>query len=415
MNTKVFLKETTRRALRLHPQYIAEMRRMRHGVDENKMLERAVRRAVRNVPYYQKYAPLLEGGFDISRFPILRKKDILDRSKEFVSRRAFKPLLKRKETGGSTGVSLELFYSPATIVRKNAVVDLGFEMIGKGLRRAVLRGNVPSDGKIYEFVGDGSIILSSYLLNSDTLDSYLDILRSNDVGCLHVYPSSITVLARLIIARYGTAPDLPALKGIFASSEVFSSESKEIVKQAFPGIKIVDMYGHNEVACAALSVDGGPFTFYPSFGYVEFIPTGEIVNGMRVAEIVATSVLNHAMPLIRYGTDDFVLLDDSDRPMEILGRSSDLVVDLKGEYCPCIVATRDISFVNVTNFQYFQPEAGKLVMRVVVTPNFAEQDRKYILEDMQNSFRDRMTCDVVVVEDVERTKIGKQKRLVSAI
>lgn len=416
MNKSIFLTETIRKALKLHPLYIVERNRMRRSdVNAELLVEKAVRRAVRDVPFYKDYNKYLRGDFDIKRFPILRKTDILGNSPLLISRKAFRPMLKRKETGGSTGISLELFYSPSTIIRKEAVVDLGFAYIGKHLRKAVLRGNVPSGGKLFEKVGDGTILLSSYLLCSDTLETYLDVLRSERISCIHVYPSALTVLARLIEAKYGTAPNLPHLRGFFSSSEIFPAQEKELVKRVFPGVKIVDMYGHNELACAALSFDGAPFKFYSSFGFVELIPNGEVVNGRRVAEIVATSVLNRSMPFIRYGTDDYVLLDDQDRPIEILGRTSDHVYDLKGELCPCMVNTRNESFAHVTNFQYYQPEVGTLVMRVVPSEGFTEADRRLILEDMQNSFHQRLRCDVAVVDDVDRTPIGKQIRLVQCV
>ena len=414
MNTKIFIKELKRGLLKLMPAYSGERRQLRR-TDGEAMMHRAVRRAVKRVPYYKKYADVVgKEDFSLQDFPIIRKPDVLNHSRELVSRRAFKPLLHRKETGGSTGMSLELFVSPGTVMRNAAVVDGLFAMVAPKCRTAVLRGNVPAGGAVCQAIGNGDILLSSYLLSAENLDEYLSALRLNDINCLHVYPSAVSVLARLVYQRYGSSLHLPELRGIIASSEVFSADDKAIVAKAFPGVKVIDYYSHNEQACAAYSVDGEPYRFIPSFGYVEFIPTGDTVNGgHRVAEIVATSVMNRTMPFIRYGTDDYVELDDDGNVLSIIGRTSDQVIDRNGERVPCMVNTRDVSFANVLNFQYYQPAEGKLIMRVVVNDRYTESDRQNLLEDMNNSFAGRLDCDVVVVKDVDRTRIGKQIRLVS--
>ena len=407
-------KNIVRRALRYTPTYRKEWKR-EFGDNPQALVEEAVRRAIRDVPYYEGYSRYMDGGFTLSRFPIIRKRDILSHSRELVSRKAFKPLLKRKETGGSTGMSLELFYSPSTILRKEVIRDYAFSLIGNNLRIASMRGDVPEGGALVGSAGGGGILLSSYLLSAATLDNYLDALRAHRTECLHVYPSAIGIMARLIIQKYGTAPNLPHLKGILGSSEIFSREEKQIVARAFPGVKIVDFYSHNELACAAIAVDDGPFEFYTGFGYVEFMPTGEEVNGNREGEIVATSVMNRTMPFIRYGTDDYVELDADGVPVAVIGRTSDYIFTKSGERLPCMVNTRNISFVNVVNFQYHQPEKGKLIMRIVPNDRFTEADRGYILEDMRNSYHGRLDCDVELVSDVERTPAGKQRRLVQDV
>lgn len=407
-------KEVIRGMLRYLPMYQRQRWRELHG-DADKMLRKAVRRAVRDVPFYHDYDKYLSEPFDITRFPVIRKADIFEHSPEMVSRKAVKRLLKRKETGGSTGMSLELFYSPSTIIRKEAIRDIAFGLIGKKLKVAMLRGDRPADGKLWQRMANGDIMLSSYLLSAETLDEYLDIIRQNHITCLHVYPSSIAIMARLIVQRYGTALDLPDLKGILGSSEIFSREDKQVVMKAFPGVTIVDFYSHNELACAAIAVNDGFFKFYNGFGYVEFMSTGEKVNGNAVAEIVATSVMNRTMPFIRYATDDNVELDSEGNVVAIIGRTSDSVYTIAGEMIPCIVCTRDISFVNVVNFQFYQPRKGVLVMRIVPNEKFTDQDAQYILEDMNNSFVGRLECRVDVVNDVERTKAGKQRRLVQDV
>lgn len=386
-----------------------DMRR-RFQMGDNPDVEAVVKEAIAHVPYYKDYGRYIVDGFDLGKLPVIRKPDISQKEDMFVSDRRNLKRLKQIETGGSTGYSLKLYRSFRDVINGIAMADDAFLRIGTDLRVAVLRGQKPKKG-ICERIDGKTILLSSYNLNQNTVDEYLECLKRYEITCLHVYPSSITILARLIKQKYGKA-DLPLLKGIFASSEIFDKENKRLVKDAFPGVKIVDYYGHNEQSCCAMAVDDGYFYFNPQCGYVEFADTGERIHGNRIAEIVTTSMMNKTMPFIRYATEDYVELDDLGRVVSIIGRTSDFVVNGRGEIVPCIMANRPLTLKNVVNFQYFQDQQGKLVFRVVTSPAFDRNDETYILEDLATSFGEDMECCIEKVNRIEHTKAGKQMRLI---
>lgn len=380
------------------------------------LLEDKLRRDVDHVPFYAAYRDALVQGAplaSLSKFPIMRKQDIIDNASLLCSRRIHKGFVRRIETGGSTGVSLSLYRSVSDSIKEIAVIDTLFSLIGSGLKIGVLRGNKPKSG-LFEVVSRREVLLSSYSLNMENIDKYLQILQSYDISCLHVYPSSIMIFARLVHRKYGQVV-LPKLKGIFASSEIFAAEDKVFVKSVFPNVKLIDYYGHNEQACAAYSIDGGEYHFLPAYGYVEFIDTGETRGEFRIAEIVATSILNETMPLVRYGTEDYVELDNENRIVAIIGRSSDFVLNEQGDIVPCIISTRPLTLKNVVNFQYYQEKQGELHFRVVVSDAFSDADIEMIREDLVQSFDGKMTCFVDVVSQIERTKRGKQMRLIQKL
>lgn len=408
-----FTKELFRKLIYLTPVYRSFYKNISTPLSDSD-LRRIVEKAIENVPYYENYRKYMKHDFSIKVFPILRKSDIMGKEKSLVSKKACTFLMQRAKTGGSTGMSLKLFYTLKTLLRKDAVSRKAIEEIGDNLNVAFLRGSKPKDGKVFEIVSGSFVILSSYLLNSSNLDTYIDILKQRKVACLHVYPSSIAILARLVKEKYGII-HLPDLKGILASSEIFSVEDKELVASVFPGVKIVDYYSHNELAVAAYAINSGYYKFFNQFGYTEFVPTGETINGNAVAEIVVTSVMNEDMPFIRYGTEDYVEVDSSGNVVSIIGRTSDFVVTKEKKLVPCIVCTRTESMQNVLSFQYYQPEEGKLIFRVCVNDKFGEIDKRYLQEDLQSSFNDRVDTDVCVLECIERTKAGKQKRMVQTL
>ena len=374
----------------------------------------AVNRALRDVPYYREYKVEVKSVADLERLPIITKRDVLDaQAQAFISRRVCRWATITKETGGTSGISLTVVRRPVDQLHYLQVANYAFSLIGKNLKVATLRGEKPGNGAIAQKVGP-TWRLSSYQLNDANLDHYLHALEQNKISCLHVYPSSVVILARLIKRRYGHV-DLPALKGVFASSEIFSREDKRLVKEAFGGVKIVDFYGLNELCCAAIAVDFEPYRFFYDYGFVEFVDDGQkLPSGNRLASIVATSVMNKTMPLVRYDTLDHVELNEQGEAIAIIGRTSDFLVNKQLQLTPCIFVNRDISFRHVVNFQYYQDTPGKLVFRVVSDGGFGPEDEANVLIDLRQSFLN-MDTSVELVEQIEKTKVGKQKRLIQLL
>lgn len=399
--------------LRYTPLYKKTFREIQTKELDEQLLINHINKYIEEVPYYHKYKNILGESFNIKDFPIIRKPDIQGHETEFVSTNVNKRLLIKEKTGGSTGWSLTLFRSYHDIIQSLAYVDYIYSLIGKNLKIAVLRGNKPKKG-LFERISSNKLILSSYSLSPESLETYLDILRKNRISCIHAYPSSISILARLIKNKYGTI-QLPDLKGILTSSEIFSREEKLLVSEVFPNVKIVDFYAMSERSCCAYSIGFGNYHFLQNYGYTEFIDTGEKKGNNHIAEIVATSIMNTTMPFIRYGTEDYVEIDNEGNIIGIIGRSSDFIINKNQDIVPCIVLTRNESKKNVINFQFYQEAPGILEYRAVVSDQFTEKEREMLTTDLINSFDNKMTCKVTVVSSIERTKLGKQKRLIQKL
>lgn len=407
------VKEFLRKVITLTPPYSKLRKSLKKGEAIDFDLEKAVRNAITSVPYYKSYTQYLKNKFSIYAFPIIRKCDIMGKEDSMVVAGRNKRFLSKVETGGSTGQSLTLYRNWKDDARQQAVVNHVYSMLGKCLMFAELRGRKPKDG-ITQRVSSDRVLFSSYLLCANTLEEYIKRFEEYQINCIHAYPSSLVVLARLIKNSYGVCP-ISNIKSIITSSEIFSKEEKFLVKEVFNNAKIIDFYGHNERACCAYSIDDGYYHFIPQYGYVEFIDTGETINNNRIAEIVATSIVSETMPFIRYATDDYVELDENNNVVSIIGRTSDFVVNNMLDITPCIVCTRTESMCNVLSFQYYQEKEGKLTFRIVVNDRHTEAERVLLLEDMQQTFRNTMECEVVIVDKIEKTKAGKQKRLIQLL
>lgn len=390
------------------PQYY----RYRKGIRRNTGFNQSdVYNVIKDVPYY------IDKGYcntQFENYPILRKKDISGNENLFISTKIHKRFLIKVHTSGSSGISINFWKTIREIIKEEAYNNYEFSLIGKKLRIAVLRGNKPTSGK-YEYKHK-HLLLSSYHLSKQTVLEYLQLIEKYKINCLHVYPSAIHIFCKYLKEILEEQDiKLPNLKGIFSSSEILTAETKNIILQLFPDLILVDRYGSSEQVAMAIALNNGFFHFYNSYGIVEFLDTGLINGENKIKEIIGTSISNKGMPLVRYGTADYVEIDEDNNIVSIIGRTSDFVVNRNKEIVPCIVVTRHKTLDNVITFQYYQDTIGELLVRARVNDKFKDDERKIISEDIGGCFHGLMNVQVEVVKGFETTKNGKHIRCIQKL
>ena len=134
----------------------------------------------------------------------------------------------------------------------------------------------------------------------------------------------------------GVDPRTSSLEiGIFGA-EPWTNEMRTEIEERL-GIDAVDIYGLSEVigpgvAQECIDRKDGP-TIWEDMFYPEIIDpkTGEVLPDGELGELVFTSLIKEAMPIIRYRTRDLTrLLPGTSRPMrrmqKITGRSDDMMI-----------------------------------------------------------------------------------------
>lgn len=366
---------------------------------------------VNTVSYYKHDNAYLHIS-DFQNYPLLDKSKIIGKENLFISQVINKRFLFKVSTGGTSGKSLNFHKTLNDIIKEEAYIAYAFSLIGSSLNVGVLRGNKPKNGvSEYRFK---TLLLSSYDLTLENVKNYIELINKYKINCLHVYPSSIQVFINYL-KILKTEVEIPKLKGILSSSEILSIELKKEILDVFKNVKLVDLYGQNEQVAFAISINLNSYKFYESYSYVELVETGQTFNDNKICEIVGTNIHNKAMPLIRYRTEDFVEIDHDGNIVSIIGRTTDFIVNKHNEIVPCIVLTRPNTLLNVISFQYFQDKVGYLVFRVKVNEFFNNNDEQNIVDDLSKCFNNLMCVKVEVVKEIERTKNGKQQRLIQML
>ena len=241
-------------------------------------------------------------------------------------------------------------------------------------------------------------------------------LRTLPPFFLHVYPSSLYTFIDLV--GEDLFRSLP-IRGVIAASEMFPASEQVRFEQEF-GIKIAHWYGHSEYAILAYCCRKcRGFHFYPTYGYVELLPSE--IEGCR--RVIASSFNRIGTQFVRYDTGDLAVdpagscaNDNFPRASAIVGRSQETFVDNSGRRRSLFGYAfgdldHDAFYDQIRDIQFVQDKAGFLRVRIVTNPG-AERDQ------IQRTFERRIpmaSLEFEYVSVIERSPSGKRRYFVDGL
>jgi len=328
------------------------------------------------------------------------------------------------KTGGTTGKSLEVYYTPDNMQERFAMLDdfrgrYGYKL---GKKTAWFSGKsllTDRDIKKKRFWKTDYVhkvrYYSTFHIKEDYLKYYVEDIIKFQPEYLVGFPSNILDIAKYVIRNGYSYPE-GVTKAIFPTAETITSEMREVIETFFNS-RMFNQYASSE---------GAPFIFECSNGNLHL----ELQSGVfevlddnnqptHSGRLIVTSFTTYGTPLIRYDIGDLITLEDetktcfcgNNNPMvkEILGRIDDFI------YSP---ENGKINLGNVSNtlkdtkgiirFQAIQNEWNSLVLLV-------ETDKKIYNLNIEQKFlknwRDRvgvnMDIDIQYVKEIPVEKSGK--------
>jgi phenylacetate-CoA ligase len=217
--------------------------------------------------------------------------------------------------------------------------------------------------------------------------------------------------------------------GIFGAEPWTEAMRQEIERHA--GIDAVDIYGLSEVmgpgvASECVETKDGPVVWEDHF-YPEIIDpnTGAVLPDGEEGELVFTTLTKEALPVIRYRTRDLTrLLPPTARSMrrmgKIVGRSDDMLIIRGVNLFPTQIEEIVLGHGQLSGqYQLVVTREGPLdavEVRCEVLPEHAGADRAAIGERLRERVKTMIgittTVDVGMPESLERTLVGKARRVV---
>lgn len=398
-------------------------------------LQRLVKHAYENVPYYNdlmKRRRLLPDDIrslgDLQKLPVLKKSDIKKNFESLQSRKG-RLFFRKGHTSGTTGTPLDVRYDFRTCVIHH-VADWRQKnwaglIIGGAFASIQGRVIVPMEQKQEPFWRknyiNNQLFLSSFHLKESNMSSYLEILRKEKIRFLEGYPSTVYILAMYLNKYRQTLP----LKAVLTSSETLFDYQRSAIEKAFC-CRIFDFYGMAERTVFATECDRHEgLHLNMDYGIAEFLDDrNEPVQPGQIGRIVATSLHNYAMPLIRYQTNDacslknkpcscgrgFPLMDD------VTTKSESIITLPDGRLISPSVLTHPFKPLhNIVESQILQERTDELKVSIVKESGFSSDDEDKLVSAFQERLGEEINIRVEYVESIPRTGNGKFKWVVSSI
>ena len=272
-------------------------------------------KAATEVPYYRRQWAERRRKGDMSswtvleNWPVLEKEAVRNDSRLFLADGYQPKSMFPAYTSGTTGTPVNLWRTRHTMRSLYALSSArtkGWHGIIENDRWAKLGGQVVTPGSRREppfWVWNSALkqlYMSTYHLAPHLIEHYLDALVQYRVQYLFGYTSSVFALAQEAIRL--NRRDLK-MKVVITEAEPIFEHQRRVIAEAFQ-CPVRETYGMGEMVTAASECSEGTLHEWPEVGLVEVLDHDQPVADGELGELVATSLLNAEMPLIRYRVGD---------------------------------------------------------------------------------------------------------------
>lgn len=394
---------------------------------QSQELHNMVRHCRQHIPFYQKLFAdhgLHENDVtslsDLSKIPLLDKQTVRERAPEFRSLQE-KPWM-TQHTSGSTGTPLALQVNEHTYKLAMALLVDHEERHGIrfGARRATFAGRMvqkpenmrPPFARYNR--AENQRLYSAYHLNEQTFPWYRRDLQRFQPQELIGYPSAISDLA----SYYQNNDSEPGFRprAVITNSETLLAWQREKIETTF-GCPVFDYYGTAEYLLFAGQDNTGFYHASPLPGITEICTTQDHPDS---GPILATTLTNTQMPLLRYQIGDTATLDAPRGPGE---HTIDTLKDIEGRIDDYIetpdgrrIGRMDHIFKGIRGIregQIVQDELSRCTARIVLQPGASEFEESVIRSNFVSRAGESMSLSVEIWPQIPRNANGKFKSVIS--
>ena len=403
---------------------------------QHSKLERILHLAATQVPYYRAYWDKQRSlgdrssFYDLNNWPVLTKNEVRKNPTAFLCDGVNTNRLYEEHTSGSTGMPLRLWIKFDDLGKWYALfICRWLEWYGQVLGRnwGVIGGQqVAAFDRtkppywVWNWSGK-QLYLSCYHISLDNARHYLTAIKNHNLKYMVVYPSAMYNLA-----YYLNQFDLRSnsLKFILSNAEPLYPYQKEMIEEVF-NCPVYNSYGLAEsIIGASECVQGHALHLWPDAGVTENLAINQDSpqEAGKPGRIIATGLINTAMPLIRYETGDIGIMNNDNACK--CGRKMPIINQITGRLADCIV-TKDGRLISrlahVT-------EAGLPIIEMQIVQESLERINVYVVSEqlLTTEHREKITdlihqrvgdIPIVVkqVKHIKRSANGKFRSVISKV
>ncbi len=379
-----------------------------------------LRHAVTTVPYYRDLGispESIQYASAITRFPKLTKTIIQSESLRLCNPAVMSSgQVHESRTSGSSGEPTTTWFDTRSWLLCKYALKIRRTLIAGapwGQRLLIFDESSNPDGTVAAPVSRNFFLYRQTRLSVFTdMECQMVALRKLRPTAVYGSPSGVRELCDYAATN---GQEMPRVPFIFLASELISQETRRQIERQFGG-RVVGIYGSTEFKEIAHECEYG--RYHINFESV-FVET-EVEHGQTSPRILVTSLVNKAMPLIRFDIGDYGQLRDDACPCgrespyltNIVGREAEFLQLAGGRrLSPFLLTTAIETTPGLIKFQFVQQPDLALELKVVFASSFAEIDSSLV------SLRHRLhtvlgpdtDVTVIPVTSIARTRAGKHK------
>ncbi len=392
---------------------------------QEKKLTSMLRYAVTHVPYYSSLnisPESITSVDDLKRFPVLKKSMVQDFGDDLISNRYARNDLLFSRTSGSTGEPTTTYFDEdcwlttkyALKIRRMVANQVG------AFKHVIIISELNND-EIHnsQSLAFANVFFKKTMLSiHQPIQEHLPYLIENKVDAIYGFPSYFDELMHYCDANSIKLSPIPI---IFTSSEVLRSTLREKIKRYF-GAQVCDIYGSTEFKEIAWQCSEGNYHLNFESIWIENHYVDNDVNNHRTLQ---TSLLNKAMPLIRYEIGDFGKLE---RIFCKCGRQSPVLESISGReidiiqlpddrrISPYLLTTVIEANDVISMYQIIQVENDQL--EIIYVTNNSKMQNEYSFESTIEKLKyitgSSVAIDFREVDCIDRAFSGKHKIFIKA-
>jgi phenylacetate-CoA ligase len=397
-----------------------------------RLLNDFIKSAVNNSKYYRNIA--VKNGLDmdklldlksVKKFPVINKALVKENYDDILNKLSAKY---KFSSSGTTGTSLHVYLDEGAYQREYAFRWHFFSVAGASRKDkfAYFLGNslfpLTHTKPPFHIIDpyENSIYFSIFHMSDNTLIHYTDAFNKFKAKYLKGYPSGLCVFADFIKRK---KIQIHKIEAIFSASETLHEEQNNLLEEVFQ-CNVYQWYGQVETTVNIHECEYHNLHVKEEYGYLELLnDKGEDAKPGEIANAVGTGWGNTALPLIRYDTGDNMILAENQhcrcgrtgRIIEkIVGRDEDTIITPDGKK----IGRLDFVFKpieTVIESQIIQETFKKIIVKVVPSHNFSQEDSLKIIKILKDYIGSDMSIKIEKVDRIERNPNGKIRYVISKV
>lgn len=398
---------------------------------QTEKLKEIINYAVDNTEYYREI--FRDKDLEINNAPVLTKDILRDSYLKMCSGQRRKGIYENT-SGGSTG-------EPVKFIQDKEFYDKNF---GNKILFGLLNGKCPGDSEVKLWGSErdlleGSIgikeklinilynreLLNSFVMSEKNMLQYLERINTKRPVYVWTYADSIYELSSYALKNHIKVFSPPV---IVTTAGVLYDDMRETIQKCFPGSFVCNQYGSREAGAIGIEIKGKKgIRIFDHSVYIEILDenTGVIARE-GTGRILVTSLINKAMPLIRFDIGDIGTLTQSagDREgsfavlSELKGRVNSHIkrkngTMIHGEYFTHLFYGKSW----IRNFQVIQHSDYNLEFLIESVDEEVGEYKNDISEMINNTkvVMPEAEVEIKFVDKISRMKSGKYQFVISEV